>query len=264
MMRKMAWGVLVAALSLCAMLFSASGNAETALEHEVLSAPSPHIEAHGEPQVRVHFASLNGYLDGNPNNKERLQKLHDDVGRCVANGNPTGGPVNPPTEWPDHLNGTREDFYVTDRYSITYFESWIYGYLDPDCNHMRQGVYQHTAVLKSSAGRCEINLITKIAKGLCDMAVHRTAIVRATSTPTAHATEQIVAGLKCEQRQDFMGKICIATDGKMTPVYPLVLSRQSEHGVQMKAMQAALDMNVSEAVLTPHLQGGFTIQASKK
>lgn len=78
----------------------------------------------------VHFASLIGYLGGNPNNEASLKKLHEDVERCAANRQPTGEPVNLPTEWPDFTTGFREDFYTTDRYAITYFHTWVYGFLD--------------------------------------------------------------------------------------------------------------------------------------
>lgn len=76
-------------------------------------------------------------------------------------------------------------------------------------------------------------------------------------------TAQQAAGLNCQPRLDLLGTICVATDGQMKSAYPLVLSRESEQGIKMKATHAALDLKADEAVFAPHLQGGFAIQASK-
>lgn len=256
---RLAWCAALLAGLICA----GSAWAETALEKKIRDEAAPHMAVgSSEPTVVAHFATLIGFIEGNPGNAARLQALHETVERCVAYRRGIGAPIHAPTEWPEHLNGTREDLYVTDRFAITYFHSWIYGALNPDCSHQSPGDEQHTAVLKSRAGLCRIDLIAKTAKGQCDMDTHRNARLRSSAPIARDATAQ-VAGLRCQLLSDVLGDICVATDGRMTPTFPLVLSHGSALRGSMKAVRATLDIAVSERTFAPHLQGGFSVQEVK-
>ena len=239
---------------------SASGvHAETVLENKIRNEPPIHVSSSEKPLLVAHFASLIGFIDGVPNNAARLHQLHAAVDQCISVRNGLGMSANPPTEWPTHLNGLREDFYATDRFVITYYQGWVYGGLNQDCSYIEVGKFQSTAVLKSSAGACRIDLIAKTAKGQCNMDVHRNAKIRPSMPVTKDGIEH-VAGLACQPRKDILGTVCVAADGKMKPAFPVVLQRESEDGIHLTARQAALDIEVSERVFTPHLQGGFTVK----
>ena len=247
-------------------VYSASSYAETALEREVLNAPSPHtMVRQGKSVVTVHFASLRGYLVGSPNNEIRLKAVREQVDQCVAEKQSNGYPVKPPTEWPDHLNGMREDQYVTDRMAITYFQGWVYVAVSPiDCSLFVSTSRRESAVLRSSAGLCQIDITKKTARGQCNIDAHRAAKTRnptlsQSSAATLDAKEQI-ANLSCQVQASVTGIACIATDGQMVAAYPLVLQRDSLQGMQLKATQAALDIRVDESIFAPHMNGGFTIQ----
>lgn len=251
------------ALAVGAALFCAVARAETALEREILQAPAPHVLAGaGNEAVTVHFATLAGHLEGEPSNQARLEQLHEAVNRCVADQRRLGQAVDPPREWPRHLNGMRRDFYVTERYAITYYRTWIYGGLNPDCSHFTKN-WSANAVLKSTAGICKIDLLRKTANGRCSMEAHRAARVRHAPSHLEGATQR-VAGIPCQIRNEPLGTFCIAVGGRMAPAYPLVLGDESEKGFQFKALEAALDIPVSATIFVPHLAGGFSIQEGNK
>jgi hypothetical protein len=152
--------------------------------------------------------------------------------------------------------GTRIDTYTTERYNIQYIQTWVYGTYTEGCSLLE--TYGYSAALNSTAGRCYIDLIGKTASGQCNLATHRAAKPLMPMVPKPGPL-QVIAGLRCGIFTLAVTDLCIAVDGRMKPSYPLVLSEWAEHGVHHKATSAALDMEVSESVFTPHLQGGFTV-----
>jgi hypothetical protein len=232
-------------------------HAETGLEQRLLHDPAPHtLAAKTGTKVIAHYATINGFLDGQPRNAERLVELKNAVNFCMKNPNPLALPLQPPTEWPDLLNGHRIHMYTTERYSISYRRDWTYGPTMPNCSVLEGSGY--TAILQSSAGQCQMDLIEKKAWGQCNMAAHRAAKPLTPMLPPPGPL-QVIAGLRCGVSKVFNTEMCLAVDGKMKPSYPLIVSMWSDYGLHEKAVTAALDIEVSESIFAPHLQAGFTV-----
>ncbi len=152
-------------------LVAASAQSTTNTEEKLRKSPMPH-ETLGttDSMVKVHLTRLEGYIEGKPNNGARLAELKSLVQRCVQQGAPGGSPVRPPKVWPDFLNSQRTDEYTTANRSIKY--TWALGYsLNPrDCSLLE--VQTHEARLTSTLGHCDIDLVTKTARGFCDSKAH--------------------------------------------------------------------------------------------
>ena len=234
-------------------------HADLPAERTARDAPAPHLGAAGTKQTLVQYATLKGHVEGTPGNGVRLQQLKDSVPACVQMRQNMGMPVNPPTEWPQHINGMRTDVYVTERFEIAYNTTWAYMALGEDCSIYAQMEPSRTAVLRSKAGTCRINLINKTAKGKCDLAVHKVAAIRPRAVPLT-SPARIILGLACRDMAFLDTTHCIAQGGSFLPAFSLVIDRQSEHGVKMVATDANLELRVSEAVFTPHLASGFKIE----
>lgn len=263
--------------------------AETALERQALSAPMLHEAKLGGKEVLVHLVSLHGYLQGKPDNATRLAQLKRDVSLCAESHRENGRPVKLPIEWPDHLNGVREDVYLTRNFSISYMSSWVYAMSPLDCSLIEEGGTSTSASLTSSAGGCRIDLVKKTANGQCSLETHRNARVarsqngrvpaevidqlkRNPAIPASIAAQladvgpvpgnvtKNILGLSCRQEKLLDDAYCSATGGTFTPSKKLVLERISPHGINMTAKRAALDVRIEEGVFTPHLAGGFKIR----
>jgi hypothetical protein len=241
---------------------SSTVHALTKLERRILQEAAPHTTApKSGAKVIAHYATLTGYFEGQPSNAERLVKLKGpDLDLCVKRASVMGLPINLPTEWPDFFIGTRTDSYVTEHYNIIYNQGWAYAGYNTDCSLIEHS--GRTAILASSAGLCTIDLDAKTAKGQCDMAAHRTAKPHP-PVPPSPGPLQLIADLRCGIHNTTISETCIAVDGKMKPTLPLVLSYWSEFGLQSKARAAALDIEVSESVFTPHLQSGYRVTAKR-
>ncbi|WP_211454813.1 hypothetical protein [Collimonas antrihumi] len=279
-----------------AALLSAPVYAETGLEREILNAPMPHESGKGGKEVLVHYARLQGALQGDPDNAVRLEQLKRDVASCAATKREANLPVNLPTEWPEHLNGFREDFYATRNFAITYSAAWIYILNPEDCSvadgpalaaksHSRSRGLWTTATLKSSAGMCQIDLVAKTARGQCAMDVHRNArpsqgknpadviaqlkrnpaipasviTQMEAAMPAASGPSKNILGISCQPERLLGDTMCVANGGSFTPAAKLVLERSSAKGISMTAKQAAQDVRVGENVFAPHLAGGFQV-----
>lgn len=252
----------VAGVVMALALGSGTVHASTALERRVLQGAAPHTTApNSGAKVVAHYVTGSGFLEGMPRNAERLVTLKGpDLDFCMRTLQGLGKPINPPTEWPDYITGSRTDTYVTARYRITYRQNWNYGLNPSDCS--LHEVYSRVADLESPAGACKIDLINKTASGQCSMAAHRGAKPLPPMLPEPGPL-QVVAGLRCGMR-NFIGiDQCIAVDGKMKSFYPTILSSGSDYGFREKATATALDMEVSEGLFAPHLQGGFSVTAKQ-
>lgn len=247
--KRLATGMMVLAVVL------GTAHAETELERRLLQDPAPHTNApKSGAKVIAHYATTNGYLEGQPRNAERVAALKTSVDFCVKN--PMVLPLQPPTEWPEFLHGFRIHVYTTERYLISYRRGWTYAGPMGDCSLMESSGY--TAFLQSSAGQCNMDLIEKTAWGQCNMAAHRAAKPLMPMLPEPGPL-QMVANLRCGVRNIVGTDNCIAVDGRMKPSYPLIVSRWADYGFHEKAVSAALDMEVSESIFAPHLQAGFKV-----
>ncbi|MFC5475469.1 hypothetical protein [Paraherbaspirillum soli] len=281
---------------LLACLLTAPALAETSLERDILNAPMPHETSKGGKEVLVHYGRLQGALQNDADNAARLEQLKRDVASCAATKRAAGTPANPPTEWPQHLNGFREDFYATKNVAITYGAAWAYVMNPEDCSVVdgptlaaksasRARAIWTTATLKSSAGLCQIDLVAKTARGQCGMEAHRNARASQaqnpadvvaqmkrnpnipasviaqmqTMMPAASGPAKTILGITCHPEQMLGDTLCVASGGSFAPAAKLVLERSSAKGISMSAKQAALDARVGENVFAPHLAGGFRI-----
>ncbi|PFH09441.1 hypothetical protein BCF11_1837 [Collimonas sp. PA-H2] len=286
---------LFAAASITALL-STAAFAETGLERDVLNAPMPHEAGKGGQEVLVHYVRLQGALQGDPDNAQRLEQLKRDVASCAATKRQANQPVNLPTEWPQQLNGFREDFYASRNFSITYSAAWTYILNPDDCSvadgptlaarsKSRQRGIWTSATLKSSAGLCQIDLVAKTARGQCAMDTHRKArpsqgknpadmiaqmkrnpaipasvIAQMEAVmPAASGPSKTILGIACHPEKFLGDTMCVADGGSFAPAAKLVLERSSAKGISLAARQAAQDVRVGENVFAPHLAGGFQV-----
>ena len=157
----------------------------------------------------------------------------------------------------------RTDVYVTERFQITYTTGWAYVGLDKDCSLLVAGQPARTAILKSIAGSCRINLDNKTAKGKCDMAAHKASAMRPRAVPLSTPARTIL-GIACRDMAVIDQTHCIAQGGPFLAAFSLSLDVRSEHGLKMSATAASLSLQVSQALFTPHLSGGFKIEEAAK
>lgn len=173
--------------------------AATPAEEKLFRAPMPHEHmGAGTGSVRVHHVRLQGYLEGNPSNQVRLAQLKADVSACISRHQAAGGSARLTTKWPDFILASREDIYYAENRTIQY--STVIGYsLNPaDCS-LIENVSQ-TADLVSSNGACNVDLVTRTAKGYCSADGHATAKVSGTRLPAAPAGDEALKQLASDPR----------------------------------------------------------------
>jgi len=173
---KMAQSIICAANLLCFGLSAITASATTPAEEKIFKAPMPHelLDSKGAA-VKVHWARLDGYLEGKPDNETRLSQLKQQVQTCIDDHRRSGHPSKPPGAWPDHVLGLREDTYASANRSIHYSNSVTYAVNFNDCSLLEQ--ISSRADLVSSKGACRMDLIHKTASGVCDANAHADAIV---------------------------------------------------------------------------------------
>lgn len=155
-------------------LATASAIATTDTEDKIRKAPMPHqTVGTAGTMVKVHLTRLEGYIEGKPDNAARLVQLKAMVQECVQQGPLGGGQPRPPQAWPDFIASQRSDEYASANSSIIY--TWTLGYgINPgDCSLLE--VQSRRARLRSSLGSCDIDLVEKTARGVCDGKVHASA-----------------------------------------------------------------------------------------
>lgn len=271
---------LVAALS----LLLSNVHAETALEHEIFGRTMPHKRLAGR-DVLVHWVRLQGSAQPPQVNAAELEHLKQDVQKCAASRRQQSLSVNLVTQWPDRMQSLRADRYVTAAYEIDYESGAVYGGLTEDCALIERR--SETAVLRSMAGVCRIDLVAKTAHGQCDLQAHvaaraprhltmaqigteraepppnlppEIAAQLAAISPKATGISKTIAGLRCEEETLNDERFCVAHGGSFRGKTNTVLEQTSSHGIQLQAIEAALDAKVDGELFAPHLAGGFRIE----
>jgi len=156
-----------------ALLAEAPAFARRPIEDDVFKSSQPHETAGGE-RVRVHYVRRHSLDPQGPG--VSLKTLQQSVQKCVASATKNGRKVNPPTTWPDEaMVETRTDGYYARNRGITYTRSVYFGVNQVDCS--LTDTESWTAVLESSYGMCQINLLQKTYQGKCDPKKHEQAPV---------------------------------------------------------------------------------------
>ncbi|MBJ7311688.1 hypothetical protein ACFOLJ_01860 [Rugamonas sp. CCM 8940] len=261
-----------------APLAQAASEAEEAMR----KAPMPHqIYQRGGVPVAVHRARLDGQQNSPGGEAAALAGLRQLVQQCVASHPGAGASLHPPTQWPEHVLALREDHYMAANRSITYFNSVAHAVRPDDCALLARPVSR--AVLVSSKGSCQIDLLRKTARGVCDAGGHADAAGEPRGAAAALSgaaaglggvrTGQFknVAGVRCEiwRQSAFEATLCFADGGAFAPARAagnagwagLLLETDSQMGRKMSAVEAKLDSEVNSAVFTPYNGDGFSISA---
>lgn len=158
----------------CLALLSPAADATTEAENTRASAPMPHEKlATGGTMVKVHFTRLDGYLEGRPDNAAQLAVMKVEAQKCMRQHQETGKATNPRRAWPDFVLSHRADLYSAANRAIEYQYGLAYGLNPTDCSLME--FPSATAILTSTMGICEIDLLRKTAKGVCDTQAHANA-----------------------------------------------------------------------------------------
>lgn len=281
------------ALSVC-LSVGPSANATTEAETTRANAPMPHqMLGTGGTMVKVHFARLESYLQGSPDNAAQLAAMKAEAQKCVRQHQETGRPANPPRAWPDFMLSHRFDQYSSANRSIRYSFGLSYAIKQDDCSLWE--FPSATATLTSTMGNCEIDLLKKTAKGACDAQAHASArppsrvpasslpdveeaLRKSSNNPGLAALAQAmrknppggtgerktILGLECNVQKDPFypeGTICVSSGGSFAAYQQssLTLEATSLAGFQTQAVEAMLDAMVNGAVFAPYLAGGFTI-----
>jgi len=286
---------MLALLALCLSLSSAAGQAATAIERRVDTATAPHqaFKQGGKP-VTVHYAHLKDDYRDSPYIKSNLDDLKQKVAFCVEANTRLGRPVRAPAEYPDQILRVNEFEYSAPNRRIMYAVSYS-ARMAEDCSLVE--VEERTAVLSSAKGECEIDLVRKTARGVCDARAHADAVTR----PPAPGREQMektraaleadprmaermavlrklagpaaasgpkrnIAGYACETVQG-MGGIhgCVSKAGSFIPTVGVegVTLQRTVGKESSTAVEARLDMKTDPAIFAPYLNGGFTITAER-
>lgn len=262
-----------ALITLGLALPSGAASGATPTEQRIAGAPMPHKAlAVSDVTAMVHFARLQGYLEGAPDNATRLAQMKTVASNCANTKRAAGQKANPPMVWPDHVTGMRTDTYAAANRAITYSRATSYAISPLDCSLMETETSQ--ATLSSTRGVCRIDLFKKRAHGACSKTAHADAAPRVlarSDVPGARTgVKKSVLGLDCEEwRAPAIGPgtVCLSLGGAFrgAPVAHwfahsgMSLEVSSESGVKLYALEAGLDTRVSSAVFAPYLQGGFTI-----
>jgi hypothetical protein len=145
------------------------------IEDVIFKAPMPHEQGGGGgDKIKVHYVSRHT-LD-RIGKGETVKLLQQEVQKCVASPAKKGAKLNPPKSWPDEsTDEIRTDSYYTLNRGITYQHGVHYGVNYVDCSLVE--MESSTALLTSSYGRCEIDLLKKTYQGECDPKGHEQAKV---------------------------------------------------------------------------------------
>jgi hypothetical protein len=268
--------------------------AATPAEEAMFQAPMPHqlLGGHG---TKVHLVRLHGYQYATHGNAAYLMQLKADMHRCADTMHQLAAPA--PSAWPDFIYSVRTDTYASVNRFIAYSRAVFYR-MDPRNCGLHEFV-SSTALLTSSNGRCDIDLVEKTAHGACDARAHADARVpvRRNRNTTAQANavlEQLaqrsdsvraayyrkmkkaglkktILGLQCEVSDNLLdpgGTMCLSLGGSFAGAHVahtsdhsgLMLEMTSEVATTQNAVQALLDADVDGAVFAPYLSGGYQIR----
>lgn len=282
------------ALALCLSLATAPALAATAVERRVDTATAPHLALkQGNKPVTVHYAHLKDDYRDSPGVKSQLDDLKQKVAFCVATNPRRGLPVRAPAEFPEQALRVNEFEYSAPNRRIVYKIAYTVRMAD-DCSLVE--AEERSAVLRSAKGECEIDLVRKTARGVCDARAHADAVAnppapgRAQIEKTRAALEadprlaermavlrrlaggpapaggakRNIAGHACEMVQGTAGiHGCVTRAGSFIPTVGVegVTLQRTVGKESATAVEARLDMKANPAIFAPYLGGGFTITA---
>lgn len=170
--------------------------------------PASH-EAFPGTDVLAHYVKLKGHgLD----NDRQLASLMDEYAACAKANELAGKPVQPPPKLPEERLPVEHEIYYSANRTLSVKRGVLY-VIDRDTCALATRKH-HIHVLRSSAGKCDIDLVRNEARGECDSAAH----ARAPASRTAAAKVPAV---------------------DMEKVPPHLRARVEEQLKQMKAAQPA-------------------------
>ena len=286
--------VLLAFGGLAFTLVHAKTEGETALAN----SPLPHERlGAGRDSAKVHWVRLQGYFEGANGHAAMLDDLKAQVQSCVRAAQLAGRQARPPHVWPDYVNNIQRDTYDSANRSISYDTTLLYTVNPSDCSLLENR--RTVATLASTEGICEIDLISKTAHGFCDTRAHADAVPmirtraiapdirtsRATATnqaaldalekamklaPGKSAEQKTILGIECDVWKtpfDPNCTACLSRGGSFVAAHAtsgltgssMELEITSTLGVNLHAVKAALDANVSANVFAPYLADGFEV-----
>jgi hypothetical protein len=285
-----------ACATLATILATPAAHAMTATEHQVDAASAPHLAlAAARKPVTVHYVHLKDDYHNNPMAKTHLATLKQTVATCVAANRRLGRPVHAPTEFPDQYIRNHEFEYSAPNRRIVYTVGYSVEMAD-DCSLVE--MEKRDAVLTSSKGTCEIDLVNKKASGVCDATGHadappfprapsraqndaaiaamqadprmagQAALIRQlANAPRGPAARRTVAGHVCEV-VDGIGGIqgCVSKEGSFVPstgTEGVTLTR-TVASMTSTAVDAKFDMPIDPAIFTPYRTGGYRITAERE
>ena len=283
-------------LALCLYQAAAPADAATAFERRVDTAPAPHLALKaGARAVIVHYVHLKDDYRDSPGIKSNLADLKQKVAFCVDTNPRLGRPVRAPVEYPDQVLRVNEFEYSAPNRRIVYSVAYTVHMAD-DCSLIE--TEERSAVLSSAKGECQIDLVRKTARGVCDALAHADAVTyprapgreqmektmaaleadprmaermavlrKLAGNPAAAASggrKRNIAGYACETVQG-MGGIhgCVSKAGSFIPTVGVegVTLQRTVGKESSTAVEAKLDMKANPAIFAPYLGGGFTITA---
>jgi len=284
------------ALSLAACLASAPAHAATSVERRVDTASAPHLALKpGNKPVTVHYAHLKDDYRDSPGVKSQLDDLKQKVTFCIAANSRLGRPVRAPAEFPEQALRVNEFEYSAPNRRILYTIAYTVRMAE-DCSLVE--TEERNAVLRSTKGECEIDLVRKTARGVCDARAHadaaanppapgreqmektraaleadprlaeRMAVLRRLSGAPAPAggAKRNIAGHACEMVQGMAGiQGCVSKAGSFIPTVGVegVTLQRTVGKESSTAVEARLDMKTDPAIFAPYQGGGYTITAER-
>ena len=294
--RPYAGKVLIPLLALGLSLATAPASAVTAVERRVDTASAPHLALkQGAKPVTVHYAHLKDDYRDSPGFKSHLADLKQKVAFCVATNPRLGRPVRAPAEFPDQFMRVNEFEYSAPNRRIVYSVAYVVQMAE-DCSLVE--TEERRAVLRSAKGECDIDLVGKTARGVCDPRGHADALThppapgrgqqdktraaleadprlaermavlrRLTGGPApAGGPKRSIAGHECEMVQGTAGiQGCVSKAGSFIPTVGVegVTLQRSVGKESATAVEAKLDMKTDPAIFAPYLNGGYTITAER-
>lgn len=280
-------------LALCLLQATAPAHAATAFERRVDTAPAPHLALKpGAKPVTVHYVHLKDDYRDSPGIKSHLADLKQKVAFCVDANRRLGRPVRPPAEYPDQALRVNEFEYSAPNRRITYSVAYTVRMAD-DCSLVE--IEERSAVLSSAKGECDIDMVRKTARGVCDARAHADAVTyprapgreqmdktmaalaadprlaeqmavlrKLAGSAAAAGPKRSIAGYACETVQG-MGGIhgCVSKAGSFVPTVGVegVTLQRTVGKESSTAVEAKLDMKTDPAIFAPYLNGGYTITA---
>jgi len=284
-----------ALLALCLFRATTPAHAGTAFERRVDTVPAPHLALKpGAKPVTVHYVHLKDDYRDSPMIKSNLADLKQKVAFCADANTRLGRPVRAPSEYPDQVLRVNEFEYSAPNRRILYSVSYAVRMAD-DCSLVE--VEERSAVLSSAKGECDIDLVRKTARGMCDARAHADAVAppgapgreqmdktraaleadprmakqmamlrKLASPAAASGPTRTIAGYACETVQG-MGGIhgCVSKAGSFIPTVGVegVTLQRTVGKESSTAVEAKLDMKAEPAIFGPYLNGGYTVTAER-